>query len=87
MQDPSVLPTSFQGKFAEAERLYERCQAIDEKVLGPEHPDLAIMLNNRAGLLQESRHNPTSIFLWCPIDYISAQQQDGVVQKMLLRSL
>ena len=40
-----------QGNFAEAERLYERCQAIDEKVLGPDHPDLATTLNNRAALL------------------------------------
>ena len=50
--DPFVLPTLFQGKLAEAERLYERCQAIDEKVLGSEHPDFAITLNNRAGLLR-----------------------------------
>ena len=41
-----------QGKFAEAERLYERCQAIEEKILGPEHPELAIPLNNRANLLK-----------------------------------
>lgn len=40
-----------QGKYAEAEPLYARCQAIDEKVHGPEHPSLATTLNNRAGLL------------------------------------
>ena len=40
-----------QGKFAEAERLYERCQAIEEKVLGQEHPDFLTTLNNRANLL------------------------------------
>ena len=44
--------TTGQGKYADAEPLYERCQAIEEKVLGPEHPSLAITLNNRAGLLQ-----------------------------------
>ncbi|CAN0413880.1 unnamed protein product, partial [Laminaria digitata] len=40
-----------QGKYAEAEPLYARCQAIEEKALGPEHPSLATTLNNRAGLL------------------------------------
>lgn len=42
-----------QGRFAEANLLYERCQSIDEKILGPEHPSLAITLNNRAELLRE----------------------------------
>lgn len=41
-----------QGKYAEAEALYERSQAILEKALGPEHPDVAGILNERAGLLQ-----------------------------------
>ncbi|CAN0431038.1 unnamed protein product, partial [Ectocarpus sp. 13 AM-2016] len=36
------------GKYIEAEPLYERSQAIREKVLGPEHPDVATTLNNRA---------------------------------------
>eukprot|EP00903_Cladosiphon_okamuranus_P022363 g20568.t1 len=43
---------NIQGKFSEAEPLYERCQAIEEKVLGPDHPSLATTLNNRAGLLE-----------------------------------
>ncbi|CAM9878206.1 unnamed protein product, partial [Hapterophycus canaliculatus] len=42
-----------QGKFVEAERLYERSQAIREKVLGPEHPGVATVLSNRAGLLYD----------------------------------
>lgn len=50
-----------QGKYAEAGPLHERCQAIQEKVLGPEHPSLAITLSNRAKLLQSQvravRHN------------------------------
>lgn len=41
-----------QGKHSEAEKLYERGQAILEKVLGPEHPDLATTLNNRAQLFK-----------------------------------
>ncbi|CAN0425101.1 unnamed protein product, partial [Ectocarpus sp. 13 AM-2016] len=41
-----------QGRYEEAEPLYERSQAISEKVLGREHPDVAISLNNRGLLLQ-----------------------------------
>ncbi|CAN0457881.1 unnamed protein product, partial [Scytosiphon promiscuus] len=40
-----------QGKYTEAEPLYARCQAIEDKVLGPEHPSVAATLNNRAGAL------------------------------------
>lgn len=40
-----------QGKYTEAELLHERLQALREKVLGPEHPDVAASLNNRAFLL------------------------------------
>ena len=39
-----------QGRYAEAEPLYKRALAIDEKALGPEHPEVAISLNNLAGL-------------------------------------
>ena len=38
------------GKYTEAEPLYRRALAINEKQLGPEHPDVAISLNNLAGL-------------------------------------
>ena len=41
-----------QGKYGEAGALYERCQAIQEKVLGPEHPALATTLRGRARLLE-----------------------------------
>ncbi|CAN0307661.1 unnamed protein product, partial [Pylaiella littoralis] len=40
-----------QGKYAEVEPLIERCQTIDEKILGPEHPWLVTILLNRAKLL------------------------------------
>ena len=39
-----------QGKYAEAEPLYQRLLAIREKALGPEHPDVATSLNNLADL-------------------------------------
>lgn len=43
--------TDMQGKFAEAEPVYEQSQAMLENVLGPEHPDVGAVLNNRAALL------------------------------------
>ena len=41
-----------QGRYAEAEPLYKRALAIEEKALGPEHPDVATSLNNLAVLYQ-----------------------------------
>ena len=38
-----------QGKYAAAEPLYNRSLAIREKVLGPQHPDVATSLNNLPG--------------------------------------
>ena len=49
----AVLPASSQGKLSEAESPYERCQTIEEKVLGLDHPCLAVTLNNRAVLLKD----------------------------------
>jgi CHAT domain-containing protein len=39
-----------QGKYGEAEPLYERSLAISEKAVGPEHPYVAQSLNNLANL-------------------------------------
>lgn len=39
-----------QGNYEEAERLYKRSLALREKVLGPDHPAVALGLNNLAGL-------------------------------------
>ena len=41
-----------QGKYAEAIPLAEKALAIQEKVLGKEHPDVATSLNNLAALYQ-----------------------------------
>ena len=41
-----------QGKYEEAQRLYERLLAIREKVLGPDHPEIAARLNSLTGLLK-----------------------------------
>ncbi len=42
-----------QGKYSEAEPLYERPLVISEKALGPEHPQVALLLENCAYLLKE----------------------------------
>ena len=41
-----------QGKLSEAEPLFKRTQEILEKKLGQDHPNVAVMLNNRASLLK-----------------------------------
>ena len=43
-----------QGKYAEAEPLYQRSLAIVEKALGPGHPNMALGLENYAVLLRET---------------------------------
>ncbi len=46
-----------QGKYAQAEPLYQRSLAIREKALGPEHPNVATVLENYAALLHKlNRH-------------------------------
>jgi hypothetical protein len=42
-----------QGDLAAARPLFERALAIKEKVLGPEHPSTATILNNLALLVQD----------------------------------
>ncbi len=39
-----------QGKYEQAEPLYQRALAIREQQVGPQHPDTASSLNNLAGL-------------------------------------
>ncbi len=41
------------GKFAQAVPLAQQVLAIREKALGPEHPDVALALNNLAGLYDD----------------------------------
>ena len=63
-----------QGKHAQAEPLYEKSRAIQEKVVGQEHPEVATLLNNRAGLLSKcssalrlTRLDNTSLELLCRV--------------------
>lgn len=46
------FPTTFQGKYEEASPLLIRSLAIDEKVYGPDHPNVATGLNGWARLLE-----------------------------------
>lgn len=41
-----------QGDYDAAETTFEKCQEISENAIGPEHPRFAIVLNNRAKLLE-----------------------------------
>ena len=50
-----------QGMYEEAEPLYKRCLVIDERVYGPDHPEVATDLNNWAILL-ESQVRAVRIF-------------------------
>lgn len=47
----SCLSLMLQGRYAEAETLYRRCQAILEQALSSEHPRFAATLNSLAALL------------------------------------
>jgi tetratricopeptide (TPR) repeat protein len=47
----------FQGKYVEAEPLYKGSLAISEKALGPEHPNVALSLENYAALLRKTNRN------------------------------
>ena len=61
-----VVFLSAQGKLAEAEPLYKEALAIDKKVYGDEHPEVATDLNNLAALLSDQvRYNcePFPVFL------------------------
>ncbi|CAN0433527.1 unnamed protein product, partial [Scytosiphon promiscuus] len=44
-----------QGRCEEAEPLYQRCLSIDEKVYGPDHPEVPADLNNNWARLLEIR--------------------------------
>lgn len=49
----ALLVMVVQEEYGEALQLYERSLSIREKVLGPNHPDVANSLNNLADLLRK----------------------------------
>jgi tetratricopeptide (TPR) repeat protein len=52
------------GAYAEAQALQERAIAIDERVLGLHHPDVALGLNNLANIYTETGGYPKALFLY-----------------------
>jgi hypothetical protein len=46
-----------QGRHADAEPLYKRALAIEEKAHGPSHPDVATLLDNLADLYERERRS------------------------------
>lgn len=47
-----------QEKYKEANKYYQRAIKIDEKIFGPDHPQVATDLNNRAELLRAQVSGP-----------------------------
>lgn len=58
------LPASMQGRYSEAEPLYKRSQAIREKALRPDHPDVASSLDGQAVLLNEQVKALPQLFMF-----------------------
>ena len=65
-----------QGKYAEAEPLYRRALAIDEKALGPEHPEVAKTLDNHAELLRKTNRTAEAIKLEARAQAIRAKHAE-----------
>ena len=53
LRNSQTPPPRTQGKPEEALPLYTRSREIFEKVLGQDHPNVATLLNNEAGLLSD----------------------------------
>jgi hypothetical protein len=52
------------GAWAEAERLYLRTLEIQEKLLGPDHPDFALTIHNLASLFATRNRTAEARVLW-----------------------
>lgn len=68
-----------QGRYPEAELLFRQAQDINEKVYGPENLEVAIDLNNRAGLMESQvravRYFQENLVVHCGC--LSPQQPGG----------
>lgn len=63
--DVLALFVTLQGRYADAESLFAWCQAIQEKVVGLEHPASASTLHNRAVLYRAQVRADLDGWLWC----------------------
>ena len=53
-----------QGRYREAELLYQRALALRERVLGPEHPHVADCLENYIALLRATNRNEEAVAVY-----------------------
>jgi hypothetical protein len=63
-----------QSKYEQAEPLHQRALAIRERVLGPEHPDVALLLENYATLLHRMNRTEEAVKLEERAQTIRAKQ-------------
>jgi tetratricopeptide (TPR) repeat protein len=63
-----------QGEFDKAEEQYKRALSIKEKTNGPNHPDVAIILNKYAGLLRHAHRDEEADHLSQRASEIMAEQ-------------
>ncbi len=64
-----------QGRYAEAEPLYQRSLAIWEKALGPAHPHVATSLENYAALLRQTACADEAERMWARANAIRAESE------------
>ena len=66
------------GNSAEAEKLFRRCLDLKVKLLGPDHPDVAITANNLAMLLaNDGRSEEAGALLRRSIDILEQTVAEG----------
>ncbi len=63
-----------QGEYEKAEEQYKRALSIKEKTNGPNHPDVAIILNKYAGLLRHAHRDEEADLLSQRANEIMANQ-------------
>ena len=64
-----ALVLGVQGKYEEVERMYRQDSGTDEKMLGQEHPDIPMSMNNLGDVLRrrakyeqaEETHRPVTL--------------------------
>ncbi len=70
-----------QGKYAQAEPLYKRAIAIDEKALRLDHPKVARTLENYAALLRKMKRDAEAKKLEARAQAIRAKHAQEIPQK------
>src|SRR5262249_41131891 len=77
-----------QGQFSDAERLYQRALVLHERQLGPDHPQVADVLEAQAAL-QRKMHPVRSLLPWSPASKMAARARrirDHEAQQALLQA-